>query len=439
MIWDEEIKKKTVSSEQAANMVKSGDLVSIPMGREPTTILYSLAARKEELRGVRICHSNAQRDIGWYDAGWDDSFLILSTYVFPITHSLFAARRADYYETDIFQRAYFDVSDKENIDVLLLTVSPPDKHGYVSFGGSVWGKKAAIEKAKLVIAEINPFQIRTFGRNSAHLSEIDFFVEHQSLGTVPQTRDMTGRVIGGPGPAEKAIAGHVSTLIHDGDTVMIGIGGATEFLFDLGAFDGRQDLGIHTEIISPGMIKGVKKGTFTGARKNIHKDVAVGTAIGGGREEYDYVDQNPKFELYERDHILDPRVISAHDNMVTIASCFTMDLTGQGSAAGLGYTMLAGTGGQIPFAIGSFLSRGGRYILALTSTTSNGISRFVSAFPPGQVVTIPRWLTDYVVTEQGIANLRAKSQRQRVNEILSIVHPDHRADLKKAAEKAFWP
>jgi len=440
MDWKEEFKLKIISDEQAASLVKDGDFISIPMGREPTTICYALSARVGELKGVKICPAMQAREFIWYEPGWEDSFLVEAIYVMPTLYRLFDERRADHLVPDILMRRDFNIDGiGQELDVLLITVSPPDKHGYCSFGGSVWFKKEEIRQAKVTIAEINPYQIRTFGRNFIHVSEIDYFVEHISLDTPPATRDMTGRIVDGPDEASKTIAEHVSNLIKDGDVIMVGVGGSTEFLWDLGAFEGRSDLGIHTEIISPGLIKGVKAGIFTGAHKNIHKGVAVGTAVGGGREEYAYVDSNPQFKLYEAEYILDPRTIAAHDNMVSFGSAFAIDLTGQAIADSLGFTMHAGTGGQASFAIGSGLSKGGRYILALSSTTSKGISRIVSAFDPGTVVSIPRWLTDYVVTEYGIAHLKGKSQRQRALELISIAHPDFRDKLEKEARKHFWP
>jgi len=440
MDWQEDFEKKIISAEDAANLVKDGDFISIPMGREPVTINYALQARVGDIKGVRICPAMQARDFIWYEPGFEDSFFIEAPYVMPTLHKLFDENRADFLIPDVLMRRDFNIEGVEgDLDVLLVTVSPPDKHGYCSFGGSVWFKPEEARLAKTVIAEINRHQIRTYGKNSIHVSEIDYFVEHIDMETPPQTRDMTGRMIGGPGEVEKGIADNVSTLIQDGDVIMVGIGGATEFLFDLGAIDGRNDLGVHTEIISPGLIKGVRDGVFTGKRKTLHPNVAVGTAAGGGRAEYDYIDMNPQFELYPADYILDPRIIAANDNMVALASAFAIDMTGQAITDSLGYTMRAGTGGQASFAIGCHLCKGGRYILALSSTTSTGISRFVSAFEEGSVVSIPRWLTDVVVTEYGIARIKGKSQRYRAEALIELAHPDHRDRLRDEARAHFWP
>lgn len=439
MDWQEELKKKTISPEEAANLIKPGDLVVIPTGREPAGICYALAARKEELKGkkVRIFPGLAGRDFGWYDPGWEDSFSLEAGYIMPIMVPGMAERRFEFIVGDIMWNSYFHL--EKHIDVLLLTLSPPDEHGYCSFGGSIWFKKKEIEYSKLVLAEMYPPQIRTYGRNFVHMSQIDYFTEHVSTGAMPKTRDMLGRTVSGPGEAEKKIAKNLSALIKDGDTIQIGAGGVTEFLPQLGAFDGKKDLGIHTEIIPGPLIRMVDRGdVFTGERKTIHPREAVGTAIGGGREEYAIVNQNPAFGLYEVDYTNDPRVIAANDNMVAINSAFAVDLYGQIAADSLGYRMLAGIGGQVAFGIGSQLSKGGHYVVVLTSRTDDQ-SRIVASFEPGTIVSMSRNLADYIVTDQGIASLRGKSERRRAEELIAIAHPDFREELRYQAKKLFWP
>ena len=437
MDWQEELKKKLISPEDAASLIKSGDLVHIPTGREPTGICYALAARKNELKGVRIWPGLAGRDFGWYDAGWEESFNLEAIYVMPLMAQGMAERRFELVVTDMLGNAQSDL--EKHIDVLLLVLSPPDEHGYCSFGGSVWFKKAQAKYAKLVLAELSPYQIRTYGDNFIHMSEIDYFTEHISVGNVPVTRDMLGRTTSELGETEKRLAQNLSTLIRDGDTIQIGVGGNAEFLPKLGAFGNKNDLGIHTEIIPGPLIRMVEQGIFTGARKTIHRGKAVGTAIGGGREEYAIINQNPVFELYGADYTNDPRIIAANDNMVAINSAFAVDLFGQVAADSLGYRMLAGVGGQLAFAIGAQMSQGGRYIVVMPSLASNGSSRIVASFEPGTIASVPRSLTDYVVTDYGIASLRGKSERHKAEELIAIAHPDFQAELRKQARKIFWP
>lgn len=438
MDWHQELKKKLISADDAAKLVKSGDRIVIPTGREPATICYAIAARKEELSNVRIVPGLAGRDFGWYDVGWENSFTIETAYVMPLTAKGMAEKRFDFIVPDMLGNASFD--DGEPIDILLLVLSPPDVHGYCSFGGSVWAKKRQVKRAKLVIAELYPHQIRTYGDNYVHITEIDYFVEHVSTGAkIPGTRDMLGRTIAEPGEVERKIAKNVASLIHDGDTIQIGAGGTTEFLPRLGAFDDKNDLGIHTEIIPGPLIRMVEQGIFTGTRKTIDKGKAVGTAIGGGPEEYSIVNENPAFELRSSDYTNNPKIIGMNQNMVAINSAFAVDLTGQIAADSIGYRQLAGVGGQLAFAVGAQLSEGGRYIVALPSTASNGKSRIVASFEPGTIVSVPRTLADYVVTEFGVAALRGKSQRRRAEELIEIAHPDFRTELRKEARKLFWP
>jgi len=238
---------------------------------------------------------------------------------------------------------------------------------------------------------------------------------------------------------EKKFAQNLATLIKDGDTIQIGAGGSTEYLPQLGTFDNKNDLGIHTEIIPGPLIHMVEKGIFTGARKTINRGKAVGTAMGGGRAEYAIVNQNPAFELHGADYTNNPRIIAANDNMVAINSAFAVDIMGQIAADSLGYKMLAGVGGQLAFAIGAQMSEGGRYIVVMPSLASNGTSRIVAAFDPGTIVSVPRSLTDYIVTEYGIASLRGKTQRQKAEELIAVAHPDFKDELRKEVRKLFWP
>jgi 4-hydroxybutyrate CoA-transferase len=435
--WQEGYERKCISAEEAASLVKSGDRLFIPMGREPANIGYAIAARKEELRGVRVCPAITARDFGWYDPGWEDCFSIEAQYLMPLVQKMMDERRMDFCVADI--HCVMAWEKEGDIDVLLLEVSPADRHGYCRFGGSVWSKKMAVDKDQLVLAEVNPNQIRTYGDNFVHISEIDYFVEHVSTGKTVHTGDLFGRTLAGPGSIEKAIAENISTLIKDGDTIQLGGGGSIEYIPQLGAFGGKQELGIHTEIIPGGLIQLVKKGIFTGARKALHTGKAVGTAMGGSREDYEFVNENPLFELYGAEYVLDPRIIAAHDNMVAINTALAVDLTGQIATDSLGPRMVAGVGGQLAFAIAANLSQGGRYIVGLPSISSHGEPRIVSMFQPGTIVSVPRTLADYIVTEHGIVRLKGKSQRQRAEELISIAHPDLRPELKKEAQRLFWP
>lgn len=437
--YQEELQRKLISAEEAAGMVRSGDLVAFSFGREASTLGYALVARAGEIQNVRVHVPSPSRDFGWYDPGFEKFFSMEISYVLPVARKMMAERRGDY----LIRPIYFtmDPGLRPAPDVLFVEVSPPDANGFCSFGASLWDKKEAVKDAKLAIAEFNENLIRTYGDNHVHISDIDYFVEHVSSGHAPGATDMLGRRDEGPGKIEKAIADNVSTLIKDGDTLEIGVGGTAEWLPRLGAFQNKNDLGWHSENTVPGIIRLVIEGVFTGKYKTRHQGKVVATAVGGGtKEEMDFVNMNPLFELYGSTYMLDPSVVAAHENMVAINSCVAVDLTGQIAAESVGPVMISGTGGQLAFAIGAHFSRGGRFISVLTSTSRVGsTSRIVSQFQPGTIVSIPRTLTDIVVTEYGIARLKGKTQRERAEALIAIAHPDYRPVLEEAAKGLFWP
>lgn len=240
---------------------------------------------------------------------------------------------------------------------------------------------------------------------------------------------------------EKTIADYVSTLIKNGDALQIGVGSTSEWIAILGALNNRSDLGWHSETTPRGIIKLVRNGVITGKYKNINKGKVVAVAVGGGdKEDMDFVNRNPIFELYDADYVLNPTTIAANDNMVCVNSAISVDLTGQIAAESVGPTLVSGPGGQLAFAIGTQLSKGGRFITTLPSTAKSGtISRIMVQLDKGTIVTIPRTLADIVVTEYGVAHLYGKTQRERALELIAITHPDFRAELNKEAKKLFWP
>jgi len=305
----------------------------------------------------------------------------------------------------------------------------------------VWGKKEVVRHAKKTIAEVNKNLIRTYGNNFIHVSEIDYFVEHISGGEAPGGTDLLGRKTWQPGEVETSIAGYVGILIEDGSTLQIGVGSTSEWVVQLGALNNKVDLGWHSETTPRGVIKLVREGIINGKFKNCNKGKVVCIAVGGGtREDMAFVNGNPMFELYDADYVLDPRIIGANDKVVAVNSAIAIDLTGQIAAESIGPMMLSGPGGHLAFAIGAQLSKGGQYVCTLPSVAKGGtVSRIVPLLEQGTVVTVPRTLADVVVTEYGIARLRGKSQRERALELIAIAHPDFRAELKKEAERLYWP
>jgi 4-hydroxybutyrate CoA-transferase len=441
MDWTDEYKRKMVSPEEAVGVIKAGNRVHFAYGVEPLALAMALLRKSDEFRGkgIRLFVPAPGRHFDWYERGWEDIFSVEFGHILPVVHPMMRERRGDYLVGGVTWAP--EPNLREGVDVLLLQLSPPDKNGFCSFGNSLWNKKTAVRSASMVLAEVNEHFIRTYGDNFIHVSEIDYFVEHKPSGKSPGSTDMFGRDTTGPGEVEKRMAENVASLIRDGDTLELGAGGVAEWIPTLGVLDDKNDLGWHSENTPRGIAALVKKGVINGKRKTLHPGKAIATAVGGGTmEEMEYIDSNPLFELYESKYVLDPRIIANNDNMVAINSSLSVDLTGQIAAESLGPVMVAGTGGQLAFAIGVGLSRGGRSIVTLRSTARRGkVSRIVPLLEQGAIVTVPRVLADYVVTEYGIAHLKGKTQRQRAQELIAISHPDFRPKLEKEAKKLHWP
>ncbi len=442
MNWQKEYEARLATADAAVKTVKSGDRVAIPVYSNPFLIAEALANRLNELSGVTILIGAAAADLPWYYPEAAQAFMIEPWYTSPYLpkpiRQMVNQKRSDHRVcpsallTKTLDEGRTDIQAP---DVVLLDVSPPDHNGFVSFGAGVWDKKELIHHSRTVIAEVNHSFIRTGGDNFVHLSEIDSFVE------LPGSEEFRP-----PFPAlelseqVKKIAAHVAPLIRDGDTVEVGAGSTSEAIVQAGVFAERNDLGWHTERIPRGGVELVRQGIFTGARKTLHPGKAVATAVAFSREERDFVHQNPNFELYGVAYVNHLRTIAAHDNMVAINNALRVDLTGQVVADSFGPQMFTGTGGLPEYAIASVYAKGGRSIIVLPATTSDGkISRIVPLMEEGSFVTSPRQFTDYVVTEYGVARLFGKTQRRRAEELIAIAHPDFRPELEKAAKRLFWP
>ena len=440
MDWRKDYEAKFISAERVAEMVKSGDRIAFTVGREAFACGLAIAARKEELKDVKIFAGTPTHDFGWYDAGWEDSFSLLIAVPTATCQEAVDERRCDILPTFPHEHMLPDWTP----DLLLAEVSPPDGNGFCSFGNSVWNKKKDIRRArkagKPVVAELNNHLIRTYGDNFIHVSEIDYFVEHQSGGgESPGTGSLAGRAVKETEPYVKEIVRHVRGVIRDGDTVQIGVGRTTEQLVRLGIFEGKNDIGFHSEATPPGVIALVREGIITGARKTLHRGKVVATSIGGStREEMEWVRMNPLFNLFDYDYVSDYRVIAAHDNMTAINNALLVDLGGQITAESLGPQILGNAGGQPDFAIAAIGAKGGRSLTILPSTGRNGkATRIVPVLPEGTWVTIPRTYADYIITEYGVARLRGKSMRERAAALISIARPDFREELTNAAKRMF--
>ncbi len=476
---------RLTTAEQALKSVRSGDVVYFSL-TPPRLILQALWERREDLENVTIRTLAPSWDPGWYKPGAEKHFLpefelFIGDYARNVTDD-----RRGVYVPNLFSLSAkaFDTGRAPAPDVAIVAVSPPNKQGYCNFGPHHWFQRLYARRARVVIAEVQDM-IRCYGDNWIHVSEIDHFVEGppavsitrpefeailtavdeptrqewyeiwdavpdpsalvqiKAMLTVIKPEDAK-RFLGliPPDEATKAIAGYVSELIEDGDTIQIGTGQPSSSLPHLGAFDARHDLGLHTELGSPGLGRLVLEGIITGKKKEIEVGRAVATAwTGCGAADMKAIDDNPVFELHDPDYVLGVRTLSRFDRFVAMNNGIAVDLVGQiASESVFGGRMINGSGGQPEMHLAGVMSPKGRAITLLPSTAMGGaVSKIVPKLDAGELVTIPRFYADIVVTEFGIARLMGKNHRQRAEELISIAHPDFRAELREQAQALFWP
>ena len=485
MNWQEHYKSRTISAEEAAAKVTAGMRVDFPLAAG-TVMQRALAARGKSLGGVvNLRMSSPLTDPGWF--GGD------AAPFFKVEFELFIGnlgrpshdRRAATYLPNLFSTGFKAHDERPGedkpIDFAFVNVTRPNAKGYVSFGPHQWNKRTYVRKARHAIAEVDANMTRTYGDVYAHVSEFDYFVdgtppppdmavlERELAAMDAEKRDGIRAIIAAEGvarlwpivqylqrstlndirvllglapPAEEfnAVAGYLSELIEDGVTIQIGVGDPSSQMPRLGAFDRKHDLGLHTEMVAPGIARLVDAGVITGRRKTIHPGKAVAVAWSGSDpDDLKIIDDNPGFELYDPEYVLKLSTIAANYRQTSINNAISVDLTGQiNSETVLGARMMNGTGGQPENHIGAFLCPGGRAITLLQSTAVGGaISRIVPQLEAGAMVTVPRYFADTVVTEFGIARLLGKNHRERAAELISIAHPDFRTELREEAMRLF--
>ena len=430
--WQEWYTRRLVPADQAMAHVQSGDRIWISPQQYVSLLLAVLLGRAEELRDVEV-RALVMGEFGWYDESFRGHIDVNTYFASIFSREAVHGQRASFTPWMVWgaHKALDQGRDGARpIDVALISVTPPNAQGYCCFGAHMWDAKTTAARAKTVIATVNEHLPRTFGDTWIHVSEIDWFVED------PTPLPDFSRAYPPPEPWDAPIAGYVGTLVQDGDTLQIGTGSTTGNLARLGAFEGRHDLGYFAELTVPGLVGLAEQGVITSRYLDLHPGKFVTSTAGNGAADLAFIADNPMFEFYSTEYMHDPRVIGRIENLVAINNALTVDLTGQICAGNLGYRAYSGTGGHLSYAIGAFLSKRGRYICVLPSTAVGGtVSRIVSAFEPGQVVTVPRDLADYVVTEYGIAQLLNKTERERANELIAVAHPDCRAELRRLAEK----
>jgi len=413
----------SVIAEEAVKVIKSNDRVYIQAAAAaPQQLINAMSERHEELRNVEVCHLHTEGKAPYSNPTLRNSFHVNSFFIGKNVRHTLKEGNGSYTPVFLSELPTLFKRNIMDLDVALIHVSIPDKHGYCSLGVSVEATLAAIENAKCVIAQVNKNMPRTFGAGVIHVSEIDSFVDCDDK--------LPGHEIGPPSEIENSIGNHVAGLIEDRSTLQMGIGSIPNAV--LSRLGNHKDLGLHTEMFSDGVIDLILKDVINGNYKKVDRGRALATFLIGSQKLYDYVDDNPFIEMRASNYTNDVSIIKQNPKMVAINSAIEVDVTGQVCADSIGQNMYSGVGGQMDFIRGASLSEGGKAIIALPSVTNKGISRITPFLKPGAGVVTTRAHVQYIVTEYGVANLYGKTIKQRVKELVNIAHPDFRESIAKS-------
>lgn len=411
-----------VSAEEAVKIVQSNNRVYLQAAAAtPTILANALTERASELKNVEICHLHTEGEARYANPELRESFHINSFFIGKNIRHTLQAGNGSY--TPVFLSELPQLFRKKIVplDVVFIHVSPPDIHGYCSLGVSVEASIAAIENAKTVVAQVNKNMPRTFGDGVLHVSEIDYLVEantsiHEHAVT-PFTKE------------EEKMGEYIASLIDDKSTLQMGIGSIPNAA--LSKLTNHKNLGLHTEMFSDGVIDLIEKDVINCNYKGTLRGRALATFLIGSQRLYDFVNDNPFIEMKESSMVNDTARIRKNPKMVAINSAIEVDITGQVCADSIGGKMYSGVGGQMDFIRGASLSKGGKAIIALPSITKRGESRIVPYLKQGAGVVTTRSHVQYIITENGIANLYGKTLKQRVKEMVKIAHPTHQERIER--------
>ncbi len=417
-----------VSAEEAVSVVRSGQRVFIhSVAAAPRRLVEALTARSEELRDVEIVSLHTEGPAPYAEPDMARSFRTNALFVGANARRAVQEGRGDYLPIFLSEVPLLFRSGLLPLDVALVHVSPPDKHGFCSLGVSVDVSRAAVQTARTVIAQVNPRMPRSHGDGVIHADSIQFMVEvDEPLYELPRAA---------LSEVEIAIGRHCAELVEDGATLQVGIGAIPEAT--LAALYHHRRLGVHSEMISDGIVDLVEKGVVTGEAKRVHPGKIVAGFAFGSRRLYDFIDDNPLVAMLDIAYVNDASVIRRNPRVTAINSAIEVDLTGQICADSIGYRQYSGVGGQMDFIRGAALSENGRPIIALPSVTRSGESRIVPTLKPGAGVVTTRAHVHHVVTEHGVADLFGKNLRQRAAALTAIAHPAHRDALASEALRRF--
>lgn len=422
--------QRTLTPERAAALIQSGQRVFLTGNcSTPLAFINALFERYATLRNVEIVQLLGMGIENYLTPEIAQHIRVNSLFISPNIRQAVHQGLADFTPVFLSEIPRLFREGRLVLDVAVIHVSPPDARGYCSYGVEVGVTKSAAESAGIVIAEVNPNMPRTLGDSFIHINQIDYFV--------PVDYPLPEHPPKPASPIHDQIARHIAEIIPDGATLQMGIGGIPDAV--LGRLHDHRNLGVHTELFSDGVMKMIEAGIITNAMKSIHPGKVIAGFVLGTRHLYDYIDDNPIFELHPTEYVNDPFIIAQNYKMTSINSALEIDITGQVCADSIGASFYSGAGGQLDFVRGAVRSQGGMTIIALPSTAKNGtVSRITTQLKAGAGVVTTRYDVHYVATEYGIVDLWGRSIAERVQALVSIAHPNFREELMAYARNQHY-
>jgi acyl-CoA hydrolase len=420
---------KYITAEEAVKHIQSGHRVFLHgSAATPVHLIKAMQQRHAELKDVELVSITTLGEVEFNHPSWSSSFFFNSLFVSANTRGVANSANGDYVPVFLSQIPKLFREGFLPLDVAMVQVSTPDAHGFCSLGTSVDIARAAVDTANYVIAQVNPHMPRTHGDGFIHISKLDALVWHSSA--LPEV-DYSAKI----SDAMVTIGEHIASLVEDGATLQLGIGGIPDQV--LKNLKNHQNLGLHTEMLSDGVIPLIESGVINNSMKKLNRGKSVTSFMIGTRRLYDFVNDNPGIRVMDISYANDTSIIRQNPKVTAINSAIELDLTGQVCADSIGTYQYSGIGGQMDFIHGASLSPAGKPIIALPSITSKGISRIVPFLKEGAGVVTTRGHIHWVVTEYGKVNLFGKSFKQRAKALISLAHPDHREKLDRACFERF--
>jgi len=426
MNWIDIYRSRVTTAAKAVSGIKSGDRVWVHPGcNTPVRLIDAMVDRADELEDVEVVHILTLAPAPYVEPGMERHFRHRALFTGGNVRQAVNDGRADFVPIHLHEVSSLITGGLMPVDVALVHLSPPDEHGFCSFGVGVDATKSAVENARTVIALINQQMPRALGDSFVHVTKLTHAVEiDEPILEHPMAPEIS--------EVSRLIGGRIASLIPDGATLQMGIGEIPDAVLDF--LEDKKHLGVHTEMFSDGLVDLFEAGVVTNEKKTLHRGKIVTSFVIGTRRAFDFVDNNPFMEFHPNEYVNDPFIVAQNDNMVAINSAISVDLTGQVCADSIGSRVYSGFGGQLDFVRGAARAKGGIPIIALPSTARGGsVSRLVDTLLPGSGVVTTRADVHYVVTEYGIANLWGRSLRERARSLIDIAHPDFREELERAA------